>query len=69
MNINLRALVFGVAVAATTMFTIQTVVAAETTDRIVRLDPVEVIANRATMEAGPEVVRLEPVMVIGHRAK
>ena len=57
MNINLRALVFGAAVAAAMTITIDTVVAAETT---------RVTAQHAVDEA--DVVHLEPIMVIAHKS-
>jgi hypothetical protein len=67
MNINLRALVFGAAVAATMTFTIDTVVAAETT-RVVRLDTIEVTAHRSVDDvAEVAVVHLDPIVVTAHK--
>jgi HAMP domain-containing protein len=64
MNINLRALVFGAAIAAALTATID-VVAAER-QQIVRLDAIEVVAHRDA--AGDmEVVHLDPVVVTAHK--
>lgn len=68
MNTNLRALIFGAAVAAALTITLDTVTAAEPID-VIRLDAVEVTAHRDAFDADGnlKVVRLEPVVVIGHR--
>jgi hypothetical protein len=68
MNINLRALVFGTAVAAALTVTMN-VVAAETPQAI-RLDAVTVRAHRAAFDADGNLkaIQLEPVVVIAHRA-
>ena len=69
MNTNLRALIFGVAVAAALTITLDTVVAAEATP-VIRLDTVYVTAHRANLDVDGNVkaIRLEPVVVIAHRA-
>ena len=70
MNTNLRALIFGAAVAAALTITLDTVTAAEkaAVDAI-RLDTIEVHANRANFDAEGNllVTRLAPVTVIGAR--
>jgi hypothetical protein len=68
MNINLRALVFGTAVAAALTVTMN-VVAAERPQPI-RLEAVTVTAHRDAFDANGDlkVVKLEPVVVIAHRA-
>jgi hypothetical protein len=66
MNINLRALVFGAAVAAALTVTMN-VVAAET-PHAVRLPGIEVIAHRAASDATPvDVVRLDPIVVTARK--
>jgi hypothetical protein len=66
MNINLRALVFGAAVAAATTLTINTVVAAETVP-VYRLDAIEVVAHRDA-DVNAEVVHLDAIDVAAHKA-
>ena len=67
MNINLRALVFGLAVAVTTTITIDTVVAGELTRAaVIRLEGIEVVAHRDFV-ADDGVVRLDPVVVTAHK--
>jgi hypothetical protein len=67
MNINLRALVFGAAVAAALTVTMN-VVAAERTE-VTRLDGVQVTAHRDAFDADGNLkaIRLDPVVVIAHR--
>jgi hypothetical protein len=65
MNINLRALVFGVAVAAAMTVTIDSVVAAEST-RVVRLDTIEVTAHRDAVDEA-DVVHLDTIHVTAHK--
>ncbi len=69
MNTNLRAILFGAAVAATLIVTLDTVTAAESPAAI-RLDAVEVTAHRTSFDSDGnlDVVRLEPVVVTAHRA-
>jgi hypothetical protein len=67
MNINLRALVFGVAVAAAMTVTIDSVVAAES-PRVVRLDTIEVTSHRSVDDvAEVDVVHLDPIVVTAHK--
>ncbi len=68
MNTNLRAILFGTAVAAALTITLDTVTAAET-PVIVRLDPVHVTAHRDAFDADGnlKVIRLDPVFVTAHR--
>ena len=68
MNTNLRAVIFGAAVAATLTFSLDTVTAAET-PQAVRLDGIEVIAHRENFEADGnlKVTRLEGVVVSAHK--
>lgn len=69
MNTNLRALVFGAAVAAALTITLDTVTAAETPD-IIRLDTVEVTAHRDAFDADGnlKVMRLDPVVVTARKS-
>ena len=68
MNTNLRALIFGAAVAAALTVTLDTVTAAEKTD-VIRLDAVVVTAHHDAFDAEGDlkVQRLEPVYVTGRR--
>ena len=68
MNTNLRALIFGAAVAAALTITLDTVVAAEKPE-VIRLDTVQVIAHRDAFDANGDmkVQRLEAVQVIAHK--
>ena len=68
MNTNLRALIFGAAVAAALTITLDTVTAAESMD-VIRLDAVEITAHRDAFDADGnlKVVRLDPVVVTGNR--
>ena len=68
MNTNLRALIFGAAVAATLTLSLGTVTAAET-PQIVRLDGIEVTAHRENfdVDGNLKVVRLEGVTVSAHK--
>ena len=65
MNVNLRALAFGIVVTAA-LTTAMNVVAAET-PQVIRLEGVEVTAHRDAAEAAPSVVRLEGVVVTAHK--
>ncbi len=66
MNINLRALVFGAAVAAALTASLN--VAAAERVQVIRLDGIEVTAHRAVdADADAGVVRLDPIMVTAHR--
>ena len=67
MNINLRALIFGTAVAAALTVTMNTVAAAEPV-QVIRLDTVQVVGHRVAFEADRtvDVVRLDPVVVTAH---
>jgi|GEM_PF-1182449 len=69
MNTNLRALIFGVAVAAALTITLDSVVAAEP-QQVIRLDAVHVTAHRSAFDADGNLkpVRLDPVVVIAHRS-
>lgn len=68
MNTNLRALVFGAAVAAVLTITLDTVVAAEPM-HVTRLDGVTVNAHRDAFDADGElkVIRLAAVVVSAHK--
>ncbi|MEO8938436.1 MAG: hypothetical protein ABI277_08230 [Burkholderiaceae bacterium] len=68
MNTNLRALIFGAAVAAALAITFDTVVAAEPM-QVTRLDGVTVNAHRDAFDADGElkVIRLETVVVTAHK--
>ncbi len=68
MNTNLRALIFGAAVAAALTITLDTVTAAESVE-VVRLDAVEITAHRDAFDADGnlKIVRLEPVVVTAHK--
>ena len=68
MNTNLRALIFGAAVAAALTITLDTVTAAESVD-VIRLDAVEITAHRDAFDADGnlKVVRLEPVVVTARK--
>ena len=63
MNTNLRALVFGTAVAAALTITLDSVVAAEPV-QVVQLEGITVTAHRDA----PEVVQLDPVFVVAHKS-
>jgi hypothetical protein len=60
MNTNLRALIFGAAVAAAVTITLDTVVAAEKPE-VIRLETIHVIAHRDAFDANGDlkVQRLE----------
>lgn len=68
MNTNLRALIFGAAVAVALTVSLDTVTAAET-PQIVRLDGIEVTAHRDNFDADGnlKVIRLEGVTVTAHK--
>ena len=68
MNINLRALVFGIAAAAAATLTFDAVGASRERE-IIRLDRIEVAAHRENFdsEGNLKVIRLEPIVVIGHK--
>ena len=68
MNTNLRALIFGAAVAAALTVSLDTVTAAET-PQIVRLAGIEVTAHRDHFDADGnlKVIRLEGVAVSAHK--
>ncbi len=72
MNTNLRALIFGAAVAAALTITMNTVTAAETasqTLQVIRLDSVSINAHRDAFDADGnlKVTRLAPISVIAHK--
>ncbi len=69
MNINVRALVFGAAIAAALTMTMNTI-AAEAPQQVVLLDGITVTAHRGAPVTTDDVdvVRLDPVIVAGHRA-
>jgi hypothetical protein len=69
MNTNLRALIFGVSVAAALTVTLDSVVAAEP-QQVIRLDTVHVTAHRSDFDADGNLkpIRLEPVVVVAHRS-
>ncbi len=69
MNTNLRALIFGTAVAAALTITLDTVVAAEPL-HVTRLDAVQVTGHRADFDTDGnlKVTRLERISVIAHKA-
>jgi hypothetical protein len=69
MNTNLRALIFGAAVAAALVITVDTVTAAEPLE-VIRLDTVQVVAHRDAFDAdgNMKVVRLEPIVVSAHKS-
>ena len=64
MNTNLRALIFGAAVAAALTVGLDTVTAAESLE-VIRLDAVQVTAHRDAfnVDGNLKVIRLEPVVV------
>lgn len=68
MNTNLRALIFGAAVAAALTVSLDTVTAAETS-QIVRLDGIEITAHRDNFDTDGnlKVIRLEGVTVTAHK--
>ncbi len=68
MNINLRALIFGIAAAAALTLTFDAVGASRGRD-IIRLDRIEITAHRENFDADGnlKVIRLEPIVVIGHK--
>lgn len=70
MNINLRALIFGIIAATAITLTFDAVGSARERDRaIVRLDRVAVTANHQhfNVDGSPKVIRLEPVLVLARR--
>ncbi len=68
MNTNLRALIFGAAVAAALTLTLDTVTAAEPLD-VIRLEAVQVNAHRDAFDAdgNMKVTRLETIVVTAHK--
>ena len=68
MNTNLRALIFGTAVAAALTIGLDTVTAAEPLE-VIRLDTVQVIAHRDAFDAdgNMHVTRLAPVTIIARK--
>ncbi len=68
MNTNLRALIFGAAVAAALTISLDTVTAAEM-PQVVRLDGIEVTAHRDNFDTDGnlKVIRLEGVAVTAHK--
>ena len=69
MNTNLRALIFGAAVAAALTITLDTVTAAEPVE-LIRLDAVQVTAHRDAFDADGnlKVVRPEPVFITARKS-
>jgi hypothetical protein len=69
MNTNLRAILFGAAVAVVLTLTLNTVFAAQTPE-IIRLDPVMVTAhaNHFDADGNLKVIQLERVVVIAHKS-
>ena len=63
MNTNLRALIFGAAVAAALTIAMNAVYASEPLE-VIRLDTIEVTAHR---DARVEVIRLDPIVVTAHK--
>lgn len=68
MNTNIRALLFGAAVAAVLTVTLDTVTAAEPPE-IIRLDTIEVTSHRYLDDADGNltVIRLDPIVVTAHK--
>ncbi len=68
MNTNLRALIFGAAVAAALTLTLDTVTAAEPLE-VIRLEGVQVNAHRDAFDAegSMKVTRLETIIVSAHK--
>ena len=68
MNTNLRALIFGAAVAAALTITLDSVTAAEKAEPI-RLETIQVIAHRDAFDADGNlrVERLDTVQVVAHK--
>ena len=68
MNTNLRALIFGAAVAATMTLTLDTVTAAEPQE-VVRLEGISVNAHRDAFDAdgNMKVTRLDAIQVIARK--
>ena len=68
MNTNLRALIFGAAVAAALTVTLDTVTAAEPAE-VIRLETIQVNAHRDAFDAdgNMKVTRLETVVVTGRK--
>ncbi len=68
MNINLRAMIFGIAAAAAATLTFDAV-GASRGHEIIRLDRIEVTAHRENFDAegNLKVIRLDPVVIIGHK--
>ena len=69
MNINLRALIFGIAAAAAMTLTFDAL-GASSGREVIRLDRIEVTAHRANFDADGnlKVIRMEPVVAIGNEA-
>ena len=70
MNINLRAMIFGIAAATTMTLTFDALGAARDRERqIVRLDRVTVIAHHQTfdVDGNLKVIRLDPITVLAHK--
>ena len=68
MNTNLRALIFGAAVAAALTITLDTVTAAEKSE-VIRLAPIQVLAHRDAFDADGNLKaeRLDTVQVVAHK--
>ena len=68
MNINLRALIFGIAAAAAMTLTFDALGASGSRE-VIRLDRVVVTAHRENFDAqgNLKVIRLDPVTVIAHK--
>ena len=69
MNINIRALIVGIAAAAAMSLTFDALGAARSRD-VIRLDGITVIAHRENFDADGNLkaIRLDPVVVTGHKA-
>ena len=72
MNTNLRALIFGTAVAAALTVTLDTVTAAEHVAQpveVIRLEGVQIRAHRDAFDADGnlKVVRLDTVYIVAHK--
>jgi hypothetical protein len=68
MNTNLRALVFGAAVAVVMTASLNTVFAAEQ-PQVIRLDTIEVTAHKDAVDADGnlKVTRLDTIVVTAHK--
>ncbi len=68
MNINLRALIFGIAAAAAMTLTFDALGASRGKE-VVRLEGITVIAHRDNFDAygNLKVIRLDPVVVTAHK--